>query len=332
MFLDNNAARVTKGSTPPASNKTTAKGVDRDPFVDPVHPSMPESMPVWADALARSRDAGDPLRRWEYLYPDPALFVSGNPDRTSRYFGIWLAFRFSWVALHEYHGDKLVPFTTQEWREILNLTDGHIPSSDKQTMAAQRLRKIKAALDRITTILGEDDAPVRLAPPFYYDSSTFRSGDQIPTPLRQKILWEIYQLGFETELLAIDRHVCPPSATNVASQSGEDLLRRIMINRIFNKDTTPPALTTTSCIPSVPPLCDRSLRNRVPSLEAFRQVLIRWPNSPRSLSQSAPLTHSSMSEAAIQACERVMVRYYCQMFWLQAGRAPLVPHFFPTID
>ena len=105
---------------------------------------------------------------------------------------------------------------------------------------------------------------------------------------------------------------------------------RILISKVFNKDTSPPPLNHYGCIPSVPPLCDPCLRNRVISLEAFRRVLIRRPGCPASIGQVAPLTNPSMTDVAIEACERMMFRFYCQMFWIQAGRAPLVPHFFPA--
>lgn len=72
-------------------------------------------------------------------------------------------------------------------------------------------------------------------------------------------------------------------------------------------------------------LCAAIPAARVRCLEAFRQVLLRWPLCPEALRATDRVALTS-ARAHIESLEVSMATFYVQTFFAYSGRAPIVPH------
>ncbi|KAJ3474061.1 hypothetical protein NLI96_g12671 [Meripilus lineatus] len=287
-------------SAPPSATKgrtrTTREGVNRNPFIDPAHPTMPSVPGVWAMAMSQSSDGITPLRKFNYLFPDPALFVTASPTRQDLFFMTWLGLRVAWVSLHEHFHEEVRPFSSQMWRDILGSSRGIIASSQRETISSTHRRDSQTAFDHIFDIQGLGNASINFDSTAYYRHHEFARGDQIPLPLRREILWEIYQLGFRSELLTLDRHLCPSTHSNVSSCQGDEFVCRQQVERVCG---SLPNMAASAWGDDAMVISSPSIRDRAPALEAFRQVLVRWPSCPLGLIQSDSLVNPARTEESL---------------------------------
>lgn len=195
----------------------------------------------------------------------------------------------AWVTLQENYPAEVQPFLPQTWRDILGSLHGQVITSQRQTSTSARKQKSQQALDHIFEIQDIADASFIMTSPFFYRSHVFQPNDIIPPNIRREILWEIFHLGFRAELLALDRHLVPSHSTDQSSLDGDEFNRRQLVDGVCGGQLNlgSPVLDEASKALSSP-----DIRVRIPSIEAFRQILIRWPSCPPSLIQLNPLTDS----------------------------------------
>lgn len=188
--------------------------------------------------------------------------------------------------------------------------------ASKTTFAADRKRAIFAFFQRA---FGTDllfDRSVVLA---WFGSSW--SADSVEQT--QQIMWELSEVGFRHELLALDCHLVS-YADKADQQPMLEGLRRGMIQSIFAD--RPPILTA---LPTENVgLAAKDILKRATSLEALRQLMSRWPNVPNSIKNAQTLTE--MDSRALSRAEALICKYYVQTFWETAGRAATIPRLFPT--
>ena len=134
------------------------------------------------------------------------------------------------------------------------------------------------------------------------------------------MLWEMFELGFRYELLALDRFLRP------MFNRREEARREEFLSRIFpgNDIHAVVSLPTTDS----PGLFAKDPYRRIGALNAFRDVLLRWAWCPSNIKRSTPLHLRSTAEA-IEAMEYSLASFYVNQFFCAAGRAPLVPHLAP---
>ena len=134
------------------------------------------------------------------------------------------------------------------------------------------------------------------------------------------IIWEVCELGFRHELLALDRLLVPKGDGIFDDDHRENLLGRLFSDR------------SVFCVMELPGqptgLAGPTPFHRVPFLEAFRKILSRWPRAPPSFYVDGPIT-TNISAEAITRRESELARFYVNTFFEQSGRAPIVPHAIP---
>ena len=129
----------------------------------------------------------------------------------------------------------------------------------------------------------------------------------------------MFELGFRYELLALDRCLVPDTADQFAEARREDLLSAVFPNGGIYAVETLPSEGSGVCAP----LIDR----RIPALEAFRRVTVRWPRCPPRIQNSQLTIDMDRHQASI--IEEDIALFYVTTFFEYSGRAPLVPHEFP---
>ncbi|KAI0360934.1 hypothetical protein OH77DRAFT_738244 [Trametes cingulata] len=302
---------------PSNARKSHGRGIDK--FADLVHPWMPAALDVWRDVMAQvdQHAAGVQVNqgRWGYWIPDPGMFVrTQTEDRATRYFMTWLRVRPGWLYMLRVKDAALSRISPQWWRDFLYGDTGRADlkeGSRNALRASQFMHVFGQAFQR------EDLDLNPTAPPTWF-------GRRLPTldrSLCPQILWEICELGFRVELLALDRLLVPLRDQRLTEEHREDLIASVFPDRAIYGVSKLPEEGCEGLSAQVP-------QRRAPYLEAFRCVLSRWPRCPRSIHDGVPITTALQRETIIVR-EREMVQYYVETFYRESGRAPIVPRAFP---
>ena len=294
---------------------------ERQKFIDLEHELLPPRIDAWTLALSsvdRSRPAPDTKNIWKYWVPEPAMLItSTKEDRRERYVRNWLRARDPWYWLISRAG-HFCPPTLQGWRDYLNFNVKTVHDLGKNGQQAEQKRQVfryfYAAFGESNILNSDGDVHWR-----------GRKIDTLDVKTIQEITWEVHEVGFRVELRELDRELVPValSLSHTARQDAEThrerMLNRVFLGRPLVSDTLPTANVG---------LADHDIRARAESLDALRQVLVRWPGAPKVVLDCQVLTSLSPPET-LQLAEVEMCRFYCQMFWETAGRAPIVPRRFP---
>ncbi|KAI0693047.1 hypothetical protein C8T65DRAFT_744889 [Cerioporus squamosus] len=272
-------------------------------FLEFDHPWMPPAIPSWRCAM-------DAI----LLGPSVAgtLFVSPKTrERQLRYLTNWVRARPVWLFMLQVPGLRVTAVASQFWRSYLyGVPDDFHPETKvgHRRVAIKHIFRQCFADDR----LDEDStSPIR------WHGHDFR---ELPEELAPMVVWEVFELGFRYELLALDRYLqCTNTPDGEACQ--EELLSRVFPGS---------CLLTVSELP-VPDgggLFARVPHRRVGSLNALRDVLTLWPACPPTILNADPLSVTA-STATIEAAEYELASFYVNSLYRVAARPPLLPHFCP---
>ncbi len=258
-----------------------------------------------------------PARRgqlWGYWVPEPALLLGPKTmERSTRYLMNWLRLRPAWIYLLGRPDSGVTRVLPQWWRDVLN-GDMEDDSPKSNSARAKRLDKVKEVFGRA---LDMDD----FTPSSKYGVRWFaRTINSLTTPIARQVIWEILEMGFRHELQALDRILVPGHGDVHTEASRREYLSHVFpngdIEYVRELPTTDVGLTAAR------------LDARLPYLEAFRRVLIRWPLCPHSVHSQKITLDMPMDQ--IVGIEANMLLFYVETFFSYSGRAPLIPHAFPV--
>ncbi|KAK1233860.1 hypothetical protein PQX77_002962 [Marasmius sp. AFHP31] len=216
------------------------------------------------------------------------------------------------------------PLKTKEWRAIAGL-EAHITHSgthtntsrtDLENMLKECLvsGKMQASFD----IEKLDAAPVEWRGEQYNQNST------PPTRVVQEFLWELFEVNFRYELLALDR-LCNTTTTSKGEREIEVLG---MINH-FNSSLVPSDHSS-----SMYGFASKDLVNRRHALRGLYTVMEGWQGEkfalPRSLVEGSSCVkvweREVVTEMELRQYEKALLTHYISTFATTFGRAPLLPH------
>ncbi|KAI0325210.1 hypothetical protein GY45DRAFT_1261265, partial [Cubamyces sp. BRFM 1775] len=305
------------------NDRTAATRVKSDrgtnKFLQVEHQWMPPPLPAWraaADAVDKRRSGSPITRPWGYWIPDPALFVRAHQARAERYFMTWLRVRPGWMYMLRLREAELSAIPTQWWRDFLYGDTGRDHSTGA-TANALRARQIMHVFRNAFKSEEVDMSPS--VPPRWF-GRRFATIAQNDYP---QILWEMFELGFHQELLAMDRLLVPMRDGEGNDERREDLLARVFHDRSLYTVVRLPEQGDGGFSASL-------LHKRVPYLEAFRVVLSRWPKCPVSIYAGGPIATNVPADVIVKR-EEELARFYIEAFYEASGRAPILPHAFPRL-
>ena len=292
------------------------RGVNK--FEATAHPWMPSALEAWQkvmDCIDLSKPARPQNEIWGYWIPEPGLLLHPrNPDRLHRYILNWLRLRPAWLYLLRLRDARVSSIPTQWWRDFLYGDTGRATPSTN-TFNAKRMTQMREVFD--LAFQDCDYAPNNTSPVPWFDHRL----STLDPALCPMIVWEVCELGFRHEMLALDRLLVPSRQGSLREEEREELLSGVF-----------PAKTLYS-VPELPSegigLSADLPRRRVPYLEAFRQVMARWPRAPPSFYDSHDAITINTTDDLILHREGELISFYVQTFFEQSGRAPIVPHHVP---
>ncbi|KAI0356349.1 hypothetical protein OH77DRAFT_1495659 [Trametes cingulata] len=297
-------------------HRSTTRG--RDKFLEVDHKWMPPPIPAWKEAMEstdRSGPAKPPEQLWGYWVPEPALLVGPiAEERVERYIMNWLRLKPAWLYLLRTSDSAAPRVAPQWWRDYLNgpkRTHGDVTTRTGQQRYEAIKKVFSGALDMKDFYEGEGAV-----------SWFSHRLDHLDVSLCPLILWELFELGFRYELRALDRTLVYVDPTQPVQQ----FVRERLLAGVFHDYD----LHAVREIPQGPVgLAAVVPQARVRCLEALRRVVIRWPLCPEIICR-VPRIATNMSVDEIETLERALASFYVHTFYTYAGRAPLVPHAFPS--
>lgn len=289
---------------------------NRDKFVEEENAMFPPRIPVWSENLAKVDRSVEPTGRIEYFVPEPALIIGPkDPNSRERYLFNWVKARDPWLYIMTYSAFHQKPIHQQWWRNYLNHENLHEAGSGTTYMAKEKA-EVLALFRAISTEepgATSNEALLFFGKPFSFTDS-----------FCCEVLWEVYEMGFRLELVALDKILIPtPSATSYRSQVYE-YERHALISRVFSNDGDMriASLPTENC-----GLAAENIADRLPALEAFRNILVRWPGAPQLLCTRR--FAQALADPDLVELENCAVKFYLDTFYIHSSRAALVPHRFP---
>ncbi|KAJ6467655.1 hypothetical protein C8R47DRAFT_1303298 [Mycena vitilis] len=267
-------------------------------------PEMPGLIPSWQKGLSAVNQKVAPThnpRRADkrYVFPEPALLASPD-DRKARQLRLhhWCMMRdaFLYRLLHAEPGS--LALISQEWRDVLA---GNIKSTSG--------KGVKSALRR--GLIDELLSPALNACGIESQDAIPADRDTIP-PISDKeakeIIWEIAETSFRMELVSLDRRA-----------SGFD--RRKECSRCFPERM----LFDIPIELSQRGFADSQVIRRHPYVVRLANLMLIWPDAPRSLRDAQLELERAWSEPEMRKLEDNVAAFYCQSFYDYFGRPPVVP-------
>ncbi|KAK1217152.1 hypothetical protein PQX77_020194, partial [Marasmius sp. AFHP31] len=292
------------GSKPYPVKTLTNKGGPINPFLVS-NPLLPSSVPAWSDAL-RTLSHHDlttpppPGHDRGYWLPPARLFVT--PERDD----IKLALLRNWRKVRE----VLIFRTTtgvsrlsaKDWRSLLNISGG----DTKQVSETRSGKQHKSML------LKYDELP-RLEAKW---KGAEISPEELPeTRTIQEILWEVTELNFRQELVALD---------GALDESGLGKWeRQNMLDGCWKDGRA-------DWVNGLEGLGSQTLEARLPYLTRLHRIISTWRgDKPLELLDSFPKRTAHNHLVTANRVERALTVFYTLSFLSVFGREASVPHTWP---
>ncbi|KAJ7464944.1 hypothetical protein B0H11DRAFT_2050317 [Mycena galericulata] len=295
----------------------------RDKFKPVDSPYMPDYIPAWKKALAsvnthRPIHSRSPEDR-KYMFPDIALFcTAASDDRKARYFTMWTYLRDALIyrvfgptaASHP----SAVPLSSQDWRDLLN---GGILKLDAEPQAVSKRGKPKVTKNRskllsLDRILGPclDHAGVSL------DLSSQPIDMALPTTDHARAqLWEISELNFRLEFIALDRRL------HITRLNIRESREQLIYSCFPGWSTAGFSLFDCDLVYAKRGMAAPDWKEKLTFLLRLNTVMASWVDY-HALHISIPAQHD---EVGVLDFEYRLARFYCQSFFEAFGRPPTLP-------
>ena len=294
----------------------------RNKFEEPKHHLLPPVMPSWGDAL-RNVDRNSTLRSMDspspytgYVFPDPALFVSvQNEEKTITYIKNWLRYRPAFIYRVSSAASSARPLSTQTWRTFLFSASFTENKNSTDSSFQKRRNEVMGILEEC---LHGDGVGINVdlqTEVFKFCDVTMGLDPPLAPSAVQPIFWELYELNFRFELLALDTHLT--CAQNKTPQSRQQVIKKCFPGR---------SLLVPEINHSMNGLTAANWKYRIPYLLEFWKVLKTWAGCPEALKNIVPKDEGDYTQEEISALECQLAQFYTQSFFNKFGRAAVIPH------
>lgn len=319
------------------SRKQSSWRPNLEKFQDPPSPLIPPSIPAWAIALRKvdvssshlKSNVGSSTHDGGFVFPDPRLLVGPNTEaRQALYLFNWLGQRAAWLHRVCSTNSNARPLSNQQWRVCLSSRAEAVPK-DLTTRSAQQHSQMTQLLSQLYQESGltPGDSNSSL---FWKERELIASDGLLPDRRTvQEVLWELYELNWRFELLALDSRANEPGSPVSEDQS---LVRQQDIMACFVPSSTGDQTFLVTEIPSSNGgLAADDWRERAKYLIAMYRVMSTWNGVKPAHFDFGSQPLQNLSEDAVSLLEGAIAEFYTQEFFNYFGRAATVPHRLPDL-
>lgn len=309
---------------PQTKPNTKTSNASRNKYTNMISPLSPSPIETWRDAL-QCVDT-NPARRVSdvrlpnsgYAFPEPGLFLGvTSTEKQARFFFNWLKYRPALLyRLTAASGPK--PVSNQLWRTLLSLpSEPALQPQTSSTKSAANHNIVYTLLDEASKTAGlQLNATTPVTIHWHQHQIDVK---QLPPPkVAQEILWELHELNFRCEFLALDHHAHDPIQTN------SSYLREEMVLACFPHGGDATILVTDVSL-ATRGLAAEDWRERAPYIIAMRTVLQSWMGFPHVAATLIEKEIDAFEEQEIMMMETTLTRFYTQTFFNFFGRAAILP-------
>ena len=263
-----------------------------------------------------------------YRVPDPLLLIGAqSAEKRQRYIINWLAVRLNWVEQIDSDPLQKIP-TMQMWRDLLNNHDSSSSELLAENTVSTKSSQVKSVVLHVfgpacTVFTLGGESPPRGVVQWHDEDIDFATLSDPPPRLIHAILWEVYELGFRFELLALDQALVPELWKKFLTTHRDsfDGIFPTPCGQPFWRAPLPKSAGSLG-------LMDR-LTDNSDTLQRLCVFLAGWPDAPSSLNATAfGLSGDQLWLWEFEQASRVTM-FYVETFYQHFGHAPLVPHQFP---
>lgn len=324
----------------PTTTSKETRAINRSKWEPLDSPFLPESSPEWAAALC-SVDKHAPFRnlipREECgtMFPDPGYFAVISADKTEAAVAAWLYTRAARCGqmLHPFSG-RLPTANAATWRKFFWIYAYRWPEpADTPVPVSKRhqphvIEHYEDAVDAAKAMFGTElvaNMRQETSQVFHHDVdlSVVQGRAMGLTPrILKRITWELAELNWCYELLALDRVV---ALERWRMEDDESSARLEMVKDVFKPGRD--FVWWNSEFPTQhPSITALTIGERLAALRALRRLMVHWMDCPPALQVSLPF--NATPEAGL-AFERSVLHNYCHTFYVHFGRPPIIPMCLP---
>ncbi|KAF9060482.1 hypothetical protein BDP27DRAFT_1430050 [Rhodocollybia butyracea] len=292
-------------------------------FLEPISPLMPLSIPIWENALKLLSNYNQSLPKSSeinggYYLPPPRFFISPQ-NATTRcilYHG-WLRIRELVLYLLASPTCDSLCLSYKEWHALSDITSGFWSpnSSERETKRGkhhvQMMEVVERSLQQSSVSLKLEVIAFQFT--CWQGKELFRS--ELPeAAICRRILWEVNELNFRQELIALDRQLDTSHATSVGRR---DMLDACWVGSADNVEE----------LKGNEGLAEKVLEDRLPFLHALHKVMSTWRgHRPAELVENFPVNFQAHNfNLVVDRAERAMANFYTSAFLDVFGRAASIP-------
>ncbi|TFK61574.1 hypothetical protein BDN72DRAFT_863504 [Pluteus cervinus] len=309
------------------SSSPVSASPGRDKFAEPNCGFFPLPIKSWQTALsAVVRPSHSNLKDvWGYMLPEPAGLVAiQNADRQRAMFQFWLKFRAAFIYQATSTRTGATPNSATFWRKLLGQDfEKSSPQSAASGTKTSKLRDcvqeyIKKCVDNVN-LLSTNSSQLALRTMDNVNAvwlgKPFADLDHADL---EQVLWELTELNFRFELVALDKWaVVPPKESEAKPADRQSLVEACFWNVRRGSLFTVPLSSANKG------LADHDWRKRSKYLLALKDLMKSWRgDKPASL-----LTPDKLrwGEVGVLELEEDLAKFYTQSFFNYARRAPILP-------
>ncbi|KAJ3969710.1 hypothetical protein EV361DRAFT_951219 [Lentinula raphanica] len=298
-------------------------------FLQLKSPAMPPAISAWARALEYHSTYNQSLRRPEtlesgYFLPPPRLLDGpANPSTRAFYYRSWLKIRP--FILQSLDGlTKPVNLSAKQWRCLLDVVGGHAPSTSTQTKNAILRNEMCIVVETLITqssshSLNLDDPTPQIEE--FAGQPVDCKNEPPPKKIASQIIWEISELSFRQELVALDRQL---DKSRLSLAERDALLDACWVGSRSQVDIDK----------GDEGLGAPTVQKRAPYIHALHHLMRSWKgDKPEELHCDFPDDYEAHNYIThLEQVEQALAYFYTTSFLLVFARAASIPHSIVPVD
>ncbi|TFK57934.1 hypothetical protein BDN72DRAFT_907280, partial [Pluteus cervinus] len=344
--------RVDAFSEPPAQRPRLANSSGRSKCEDPDIKYYPPSIASWSDALYMMNDLipnpnpgnGSDMLDVQYAFPEPALLVTiKNEDRRIHHFKTWLKWRSALLYRLSIPNHPSSALSAKVWKGLLSLNfekpgpakakkeaskSGHTTKAQRTVNAGEEF--LQACIDAINSFSTTSSPfpPLSISTsntiPITWNGKPFNTLTEAD---HQEILWELCELNFRYELVALDARAfdtARPPVSATGSSTAKPKPHQDLINDCFPNTNTTRSLFLFDLSSANRGIASHDPEERHRYAIAFKTLMKTWIGPHPASFADHEMAWTSPTE--IMKLEKDVAQFYCRSFVKFFRRAPITPH------